>query len=68
VIARIRKQCESLKASPFLGRPRTEFGVELRSVPVKPFVVFYRVRDSGSIIEVVRIVDGRRDLQTVFAE
>jgi toxin ParE1/3/4 len=49
---------------PHRGRRRPEIGPEFRSIPVPPVVVFYRVTDET--VEIVRIVDGRRDLQTLF--
>jgi plasmid stabilization system protein ParE len=35
-------------------------------VPVHPYVVFYRVRNDG--IEIVRVLHGRRDVASIFAE
>jgi plasmid stabilization system protein ParE len=46
------------------GRKRPELGVGLRSFPVPPVVVFYRV--DGDFAIVTRVVDGRRDLGTIF--
>jgi plasmid stabilization system protein ParE len=45
-------------------RRRPEIGLEIRSIPVPPVVVFYRV--TGETVEIARIIDGRRDLQTLF--
>jgi toxin ParE1/3/4 len=38
----------------------------LRSIAVSPHVVFYRV--TAGVAEVVRVLDGRRDLDEIFAE
>jgi plasmid stabilization system protein ParE len=57
----------SSKWAPAQGRIR-EVGPpiagEVRSVPVSPYVVFYRI--VGNVVQVLRVVDGRRDLGTVF--
>ena len=42
-IMRIRARCERLETFSHSGRARPEFGVGLRSIPVRPVVVFYRV-------------------------
>ncbi|MBC8020073.1 MAG: type II toxin-antitoxin system RelE/ParE family toxin [Methyloceanibacter sp.] len=38
----------------------------LRSVLVSPHVIFYRVR--GDIAQIIRILDGRRDIEDIFAD
>ena len=55
-----------LKAWPHLGRRRPEFGARVRSFPVGPVVVFYEVVEEGDQVEILCIIDGRRDLGTVF--
>jgi toxin ParE1/3/4 len=49
---------------PLTGRPRHDLRGELRSWAVPPHVLFYRVSDLT--IEIVRVIDGRRDLDVVF--
>lgn len=66
VIARIERRLEALRKTPNLGHRRLEFGANIRTVPVKPFVVFYRLTDEARTIEIARVIDGRRDLGTVF--
>ena len=50
----------------FLGRPRPDFAIELRSfaVPRTPYIVFYFPRDFG--VEIVRVVHGSRRLTDLF--
>jgi toxin ParE1/3/4 len=38
----------------------------VRSMPVHPYVVFYRVRNEA--VEIVRVIHGRRDIGTIFAK
>jgi plasmid stabilization system protein ParE len=50
-----------------LWRPRDEVRPGLRSVVANPHVVFYRVNADG-LAEVVRVIDGRRDIDAIFDE
>ena len=45
---------------PYIGRERTEFAPNLRSILVRTFVLFYVSRDDR--IEIVRVIDGRMDI------
>lgn len=62
----ILDRCEVLKAWPGRGRARPEFGYGVRSFPAGPFVVFYHVIQSGHVVEILQVIDGRRDLGTTF--
>jgi len=55
----------SLLASfPQMGRSREDLGAELRSFPVKNYLVIYRpVKER---IEIVRVVHTARDLKALF--
>jgi toxin ParE1/3/4 len=50
---------------PLIGRPRSDLRGNLRSWAVPPHVLFYRVTDST--VEIVRVIDGRRDLDSIFS-
>jgi len=58
--------CGLLQGYPFAGRARDEVRPGFRSVAVAPHVVFYRVRNG--IAEIVRVLDGRRDLDKIFTD
>ena len=47
-----------------LGTVRDDLGLELRSVSLRSYLIFFRYLDDR--LEVVRIVHGARDLPTVF--
>ncbi|SRR5579871_323802 len=49
---------------PLMGRPREDLGPNLRSFVVSPFVVFYR--PSADTIEVLRVLHGSRDVDTII--
>ncbi|MBV9557293.1 MAG: type II toxin-antitoxin system RelE/ParE family toxin [Pseudolabrys sp.] len=54
-----------LEDHPFAGRSRDEVREELRSIAVRPHVIFYRVIDNR--VEIVRVIDGRRDIEEIFS-
>jgi toxin ParE1/3/4 len=62
----IGEACLLLEEHPLAGRAREEIRPGLRSVLVSPHVVFYRV--TNEIAQIVRILDGRRDIEEIFAE
>lgn len=64
----IDERCSRLEAFPTMGRLRPDFAPSVRSLPIKPVVAFYRYRAEDGTVEVLRIVDGRRDLGTIFLE
>jgi toxin ParE1/3/4 len=64
VIGRIREKCELLATQPLIGQRRPEFPGDYRSFPVERWVIFYRV--PGDTVEVHRIVDGARDLDSLI--
>jgi plasmid stabilization system protein ParE len=53
-----------LAASPSMGRERNDLRAGIREIIVYPTVLFYRV--SHNRVEIVRVVDGRRDLAKLF--
>jgi toxin ParE1/3/4 len=49
-----------------MGRSRSDLGANLRSFPVKKFVIFYRPVDDT--VEIVRILYGGRDFESIFRD
>ncbi|MGZ6031804.1 MAG: type II toxin-antitoxin system RelE/ParE family toxin [Isosphaeraceae bacterium] len=64
--ARVDRKCLALGRNPELARARDEFLLGLRSTPVGKYVLFYRLR--GEVVEVLRILHGRRDLGRILKE
>ena len=60
LIDRIGGVFEMLVESPLAGRERPELQINLRSFPVGNYIIFYRVLPDG--VEVVRVMNGRRDI------
>ncbi len=51
---------------PQIGRQRDEVYPDLRSLPYKRYLIFYRLLDDA--IEVFRVVSGYQDLTRLFEE
>jgi len=62
--AAIDRQFRALDRHPSMGRARPELWTGLRSFPVGNYVIFYLPRSRG--IEVVRVLHGARDLDSLF--
>jgi toxin ParE1/3/4 len=63
-IERIHNRLELLAESPFMGRQRDELAPSLRSFAVGKYVIFYRPSQDG--IEVIRVLHGARDIDSLF--
>ena len=48
------------------GRARDELVLGLRSVPVHPSIILYRVRENSP--QIVRVIDSRRDINEILAD
>jgi len=66
IIRGIVEACHPLEAHPLAGRARNEVRPGLRSIAANPHVIFYRV--TNEIAEIVRVLDGRRDIDEIFAQ
>ena len=66
IVREIEQACALLRGYPFAGRARDEVRPGFRSIAVAPHIVFYRVRNG--VAEIVRVLDGRRDLDSIFAD
>jgi toxin ParE1/3/4 len=65
-LKRANKKCNQLTNFPSLGRKRDELSLGVRSVPLDDYLIFYRVLEEN--IEILRIVSGYRDLDTLFLQ
>jgi toxin ParE1/3/4 len=65
IVREIGEACRILEDHPFAGRGRNEIRAGLRSVVASPHVVFYQVKND--VAEIVRVLDGRRDVDEIFA-
>jgi toxin ParE1/3/4 len=59
----ILEQCLFLTQSPYSGKKRDELLQDLRSFPVRSYLIFYFPLENG--IEIVRVMHGSRDIDKV---
>ena len=59
----LKQKCELLVSSPGLGVQRDEY-CKLYKFPVDSYLIFYRPSQTG--IDVIRILHGNRDIDSVF--
>lgn len=64
LIDEITGRFDHLLAYPEAGRARHDLLVNLRSLPVKRYVIFYQPTDDG--VEIFRVLHGSRDVQSEF--
>ncbi|MCL6708076.1 type II toxin-antitoxin system RelE/ParE family toxin [Pseudomonas sp. R2.Fl] len=69
--ARFRQKVELLVEHPRLGERRPEIFRSARMLVEAPYVILYETipdTDTGAVdtVEIVRIIDGRRDLKALF--
>jgi toxin ParE1/3/4 len=64
VLSAINKKCRLLSKTPAIGRRRDELSPSLRSMPQGNYIIFYRPIKSG--IEIVRVLHGAQDIESIF--
>lgn len=68
---RLREKAERLRDHPRIGKRHPEISRSARMLVEAPYVILYETvpdSDEGDIhtVEIVRVVDGRRDLVALF--
>ena len=58
------KRCKQLASFPNIGRRYDDLQIGLRGLPLEGYIILYRLINDG--IEIVRVVNGRQDLGTLF--
>ena len=64
LLAKVFDKFPMLAQFPEMGRSRRELSEELRSFPIKPYIIFYKRIEN--YIEVVRILHQSRDIGNQF--
>ena len=59
----LKQKCMMLAKTPTIGVCREEY-CGLYKFPVSNYLIFYRITDTG--IQVIRILHGARDIQSIF--
>ncbi|MFW9258354.1 plasmid stabilization protein [Nostoc sp. KVJ20] len=65
-IEKFDKKCKYLANFPNMGRSYGNIKPDLRGVPLDHYIILYRVINTG--IEIVRVVNGYQNLESLFAE
>jgi toxin ParE1/3/4 len=58
------QRCIQLVAFPMSGKGYPQLQSDLRGIPFKDYIIFYRILENG--IEIMRVIAGRRDLRSIF--
>ena len=66
ILCEIGRVVATIDDFPLAGRSRDEIRAGLRSISAGSQIVFYRLRDDRP--EIVRVLDGRRDIEDIFSE
>lgn len=65
-LRRIDRSAERLLDHPFSAQARDELAPGIRSLPVHPYMLFFRV--TSDAIEIVRVLHGSRDVEAIFRD
>ena len=65
LIRTIDEKARLLAVSPLLGVSTDELAHNLRRFPIGHYTLFYRATDDG--IEVIRVLHGARDIESLFS-
>ncbi|MEH2612008.1 type II toxin-antitoxin system RelE/ParE family toxin [Bradyrhizobium sp. AZCC 1693] len=66
ILREIAKAIAVINDFPLAGRARDEIRSGLRSLATAPQIVFYRLKDDRP--EIVRVLDGRQDIEEIFSD
>jgi toxin ParE1/3/4 len=66
IVREIAQVVKTIDDFPFAGRERDEIRAGLRSLTAAPRIVFYRLNNSRP--EIVRVLDGRQDIEEIFSD
>lgn len=65
-VSGFEQKCKNLVKFPHIGRSYADIEPLLRGVPLEGYIILYRVIEDG--VEIVRVVSGYRDLESLFSE
>jgi toxin ParE1/3/4 len=66
ILRDIGKVVSVIEAHPHAGRTRHELREGVRSISATPHIIFYRI--VGEVPHIARVLDGRRDIDEIFAD
>ena len=65
-IDEFNKKCRHLANFPNMGRSYADIKDYLRGIPIEGYIILYRINDSG--IEILRVISGYKDLESLFTD
>ncbi|WP_369694397.1 type II toxin-antitoxin system RelE/ParE family toxin [Nostoc commune] len=65
-VEKFDKKCKYLANFPNMGRSYGNIKADLRGVPLDNYIILYRIINSG--IEIVRVVSGYQNLESLFVK
>jgi toxin ParE1/3/4 len=60
------QKCKNLANFPKMGKSYNHIKPNLRGLTLNSYIIFYRIIDDT--IEILRVVNGRQDLEFIFSE
>jgi toxin ParE1/3/4 len=66
LLRKVAKIVTTIDDFPLAGRSRDDIRAGLRSLAASSQIVFYRLKDDRP--EIVRVLDGRQDIEEIFSE
>jgi plasmid stabilization system protein ParE len=67
-IERIQRTMDNIAFMPGMGRHRPYLDKDMRAFSDSPWLIYYTLKPDDGGIDVLRIVDGRRDLPELFGK
>jgi plasmid stabilization system protein ParE len=67
IIARLHRAMTSIADYPGIGRKRRDLAGMPMCFPVQSWLIFYRPTRDRTGVEIIRIIDARRDIATILA-
>ena len=65
-IKRFGQKCRNLSKFPYMGRSYNQIEPNLRGISLDSYIIIYQVTEEE--IEIVRVVSGYRDLESLFLD
>lgn len=60
------RKCQYLTQFPYIGKRYDHLLIGARGLPLDGYIIFYRITEET--VEIFRVVSGRKNLETLFAD
>lgn len=65
IFQEFNQKCQKLVRFPNMGRSYAQIRDDLRDLPLDGYIILYKIIDDG--VEILRVVNGRQDLESLFS-